>query len=141
MVAVLSSLTRLETLDLDINRSQSDWENRSLPLMSCTVLPSLTTLKVKDDIKSLEDFMARIDAPLLDRLHISIVLPYWDQVMLLNIPHLLRFISHIPKLQALDEARIGFDTCSSKTWIKFDFSTQLSHRVVLLEFLTGIPHQ
>jgi len=141
MVATLSSLTRLEILDLcitpPINRSRPGSENQ--PLLTRTVLPSLTVLKITNGMKNVEDFMARIDAPLLDRLHISIDLPYFDPVILLNIPH-LRFISHIPKLRAPDEARIGFRyPRDSKAWIEFVFSTQVSYRVILLEFTSREP--
>ena len=69
MTTVLSALTRLEQLQVDFGRYHPELENRHLlPLPTRTVLPSLTLLKVTADTGNMEDFTARIDAPLLDHL-------------------------------------------------------------------------
>lgn len=73
IVTPLSALTRLKVLRLDLgfHQNRSDLENRRLPLPTRTVLPSLTVLEFKSVNEYLEDFMARIDAPLLDNLAIT----------------------------------------------------------------------
>ena len=92
-----SPLTRLETLHLDLeyDRSPPDWENRSLPLPTLSVLHSLITFRYNGFIKYLHNLMTRITS---------------------QIP---RFISHIPKFQAFDEAHIGIDCYGFAAWIKF----------------------
>jgi hypothetical protein len=73
VITVLSAFTRLEQLDLDlIGRSHLESENRRLALLTRTVLPSLTVLRLTCVTEVLEDFIARIDAPLLDHLLIHI---------------------------------------------------------------------
>jgi hypothetical protein len=72
MVTALSALTRLQLLHLgpEFDEFHPDWESRRLPLPIPTVLPSLIELRFEGIIEYLEDLMARIDAPLLDRLDI-----------------------------------------------------------------------
>ena len=137
MVTILSSLARLEILDLDIefDRSHPDWENQNLPLPRRTVLPSLTMLKVTGDIEDSEDFMARIDTPLLDHLYMPFFFDPFDRTMALDTPQLLRFISRTPKLQAPVGAYIGFS--ADIIWIFFLHSTRVSHHVVRLK-ISGV---
>ena len=133
VITVLSSLTRLETLDLCIGLHQShpDGENQRLPLLGRTVLPSLTTLKVTGDIEGLEDFMARIDTPVLD--HLDILLPSFafDRIKVLDTPQLFRFINHTPKLQTPVGAYIRFS--ANNICIFFLHSTRISRRVTRLK--------
>jgi hypothetical protein len=143
IVTVLSALTRLEQLDLyvEFGRSHPKLENRLLPLLTRTVLPSLTNLKVRGDPEALEDFMARIDTPLLDNLSILFSFSWFDRVIVLDTPHLLRFIGRIPKLQALIEAYLGFeslDVNDSKIWIIFLDSNR---RYVFLEIVCAPERQ
>ena len=120
MVTALSALTRLQVLHLepecdDLNPGP-DWENRRLPLPTPTVLSSLIVLKFKGVIEYLEDFMARIDAPILDCLDMAVIL---DRVTVLNVPQTHRFISNIPKFRTFDEAHIGIDIDNIDIWINF----------------------
>jgi hypothetical protein len=68
MVTALSALTRLQVLHLgpESDGFHPDSENRRLPLPTRTVLPSLIELSFEGVIEYLDDFMAQIDAPLLD---------------------------------------------------------------------------
>jgi len=142
MVNSFSALTRLEQLDLlvEFGRSHPDWGNRRLPLTR-TVLPSLTVLRVRGVTENLEDFVARIDAPLLNHLYILFSFSGSDRIIVLDTPHLLRFISRIPKLQAPDEAYIGFDVVNYKIWINFFSSTRKSRRVLRLEIFCIAPER
>jgi hypothetical protein len=141
IVAGLSALTKLEQLDLQVEfgRSHSNREYRPLPLLTRTVLPSLTVLRVRGATENLEDFMARIDAPLLDHLYILPSFSEFDRVIILDTPHLLQFINRIPKLQAPDEAYIGFNADRFKFWINFFCSTRISRRVLSLEIFCFDP--
>ena len=143
MVTVLSALTRLEILELhvEIRRSHPDWENRHLAPLTRTVLSSLTVLKVRGDTEDLEDLVARIDAPLLGHLYVLVSFPVFDRVIVLDAPHLLRFISRIPKLQTPDEAYIGFDADEFKIWIVFFFSTLISPLALRLEIFCFEPKE
>jgi hypothetical protein len=140
MVTTLSALTRLQVLHLgpEFDEYHPDWENRRLPLPTSTVLPSLIELRFKGVIDYLDDFMARVDAPLLDRL--DIVVSFHNRVIVLNTPQILRFISHVPKLQSLGEAHIGIDIDGFKVWIKF-LSTRTSSGVLKLEILCIEPEE
>ena len=59
--------------------------------------------------ENLEGSVAWIDPPILDQFYIFLS-PYLldRRVMVLDTPHLIQFISCISKLQAFDEASIGF---------------------------------
>ena len=133
IITGLAALTRLKVLHLNFkfDPSHPDWENRRLPLPTRTVLPSLTVLKFKGVNEYLEDFMARIDAPLLDHLTMTFDCPDFDLAsILLNAQHLSQFISRTPKLQAPVKAHIGMDTYT-KISIKFSGPTQISSVVRL----------
>jgi len=85
--------------------------------------------------------MARIDAPLLDHLYILLSFSAFDRVIVLDTPQLLRFISRIPKLQARDEAFIGFDAEEFKIWINFFCTTRISRRALRLEIFCFEPER
>jgi hypothetical protein len=105
MVDCLSTLTRLKELDLTFKspRSRPDQESRRPPLPTRTLLPSLTDFSFDGASDYLEDFVARIDAPLLNRVTIEV----FHQVTF-DTPQLAQFISRIPHLRARDEARVLF---------------------------------
>jgi hypothetical protein len=141
MVPILSALTRLEQLELQVRRH--NLENRRLPLTR-TTLPSLTLLRVDGDTEYVEDFMARIDAPLLD--HLFILLSFsdnWDIV--LNTPQLLQFISRILKLQTPVEAHIGpiqaFIGLGGKVEMNFFFSERISFRRLMVKIFCPAPER
>ncbi len=105
MVDCLSGLTRLKELDLSFEspRSRPDQESRRPPLPTRTLLPSLTDFCFDGTSDYLEDFVVRIDAPLLNRVTIEI----FHQVPF-DTPQLAQFIGRIPHLRARDEARVLF---------------------------------
>ena len=132
MVTALSTLTRLETLHLDI-ASNPGWENRPLPQPTYTVLPSLTSLRFIGSNEYSENFLSRIDAPLLDKLNSAF--NCFDPDMALDTPQLLRFTSRIPKFQAPDKAHIRIDVpyydYFYKVSIKFSWPEQISNALEL----------
>ena len=105
MVTCLSVLTRLETLSIRFKSPRSRPDRRHPPPPTRTILPVLTKLKFDGVSEYLEDFMARIDAPLLEFLDII----FFHQ-LLFDTPQLALFISRTPKFQTPDklEARVYF---------------------------------
>ena len=106
MVTCLSALTSLKyfTLQLQLPQTHPDRESRPPPSPTCTLLPSLTWLKFQGVSEYAEDLVARINAPLLNYLHIALLnQPIFDT------PHLFQFIAHMPKFQQPNEARITFE--------------------------------
>ena len=105
MVTCLSVLNRLESLEIGFKspRSHPDWPNRRPPPQTRTLLPFLTLLRFSGVSEYLEDFVARVDAPLLDKLHIT----FFHQPIF-NTAQLTQFISRTPKFETHDEIHVGF---------------------------------
>lgn len=105
MVNCLSTLTRLKELELRFKSPQSrpDQEGRRSLLPTRALLPSLTDFFFDGVCDYLEDFVARIDAPLLNSMGIDL----FHQVTF-ETPQLAQFISRVPHLMARDEARLFF---------------------------------
>jgi hypothetical protein len=74
MVTALSMLTRLHRLDLSFESPQSrpDWAGRRPPPPTRSVLPVLTRFVFKGVCDYLEDLVAHIDAPQLNRLEVTL---------------------------------------------------------------------
>ena len=106
MVTCLSVLTRLDTLSLKFQPSQSrpDRRNRRLPPITRFLLPDLTRFSFKGPSEYLEHLVAQIDAP---RLH-NISITFLHQVNS-DIPHLVQFINRTPSFEEPNEAIVGFD--------------------------------
>ena len=104
MVTCLSLLTRLESLDIAFESPQSFTLRRSRrpPPPTRTLLP-IIKLRFKGVSEYLEDLVARIDAPLLDKCHIT----FFHQ-LIFDTPQLAQFISRTPKFKTHDEARVFF---------------------------------
>jgi F-box-like len=105
MVTCLSTLPRLEELYLIFQSPQSrpNRESRRLPPPTRSILPALIKLQFVGVSEYLEDFVARIDSPLLDRLEIRLF-----HQLIFDTPQLIEFISRTPKLEVHDEAQISF---------------------------------
>ena len=102
MVTSLSVLTRLENLYIGFEYpSRHDQKNRRPPTR--TLLPVLTNLWFKGAGEYLEDFVSRINVPLLDELTI-----FFFDPLIFNTPQLAEFISRTPKFKGHDEARVVF---------------------------------
>ena len=101
MVTCLSALTRLETLCLKFQSplSRPDRESRRPPPFTNSVLPVLAYFRFKGVSEYLEDFVARIDTPMLDKLDIT-----FFHRLIFDTPNLSQFISRTPNLKAHNEA-------------------------------------
>jgi hypothetical protein len=106
IVTCLSALTRLRYLIFAFESPQSrpNQKSRRPPLRTRTALPVLHWLKFSRVSEYLEDLVARIDAPLLDRLDITLF-----HQLILDTPQLTQFITRTPNLKAYNRARMCFD--------------------------------
>ena len=105
MVTCLSVLTSLKILYISFEspRSRPDRKSRRPPPPTRTLLPVLTELIFKGVSEYLEDLLARIDAPLLDKSSI-----FFFHQLIFDLPQLAQFISRTPKFKAHDQARVSF---------------------------------
>ena len=105
MVTCLSVLTRLKSLEIGFKSpwSRPDWNSRRPSPQTRTLLPNLSLLWFIGVSEYLEDFVCRIDAPLLDKLHIT-----FFHKPLFYTAQLTQLISRTPKFETHDEAHVGF---------------------------------
>ena len=96
MVASLAALSKLESLTFGFERGMSYHDRMRLPSITRTVLPALTKFSFDGLFEYFEDFVALIDAPQLNYLHIK----YLDEDARIDyqIPQLckLSFVHFIP---------------------------------------------
>ena len=99
MVALLSELSSLDTLELEFESHQSfrGWESRSLPPRNPSILPALNKFHFKGVTEYLEDLVTFIDAPQLKTLKIN----FFCQINF-DTPRLAQFINSTPKLGKRD---------------------------------------
>jgi hypothetical protein len=105
MVAGLSALTRLKTLAITAYSLRSRPERNSRPPSPQTRihLPVLTDWRFRGVSEYLEDLVAQIDAPLLDKLAIIFL-----HQLTFDTPELTQFISRSPMFKTHDEAHVTF---------------------------------
>ena len=91
MVASLAALPKLKYLALGFDWGTSHHDRIHLPSITRSVLPALTGFTFDGLFEYFEDFVAQIDAPQLDCLHIE----YLDQDIGTDyqIPHLCKFLN------------------------------------------------
>lgn len=101
MATCLSTLTRLNSLGLDFQsyRLTPDQESRRPPR---SVLPSLTRFYFRGVREYFEDFVSRIDAPLLERVRFV-----FQRQLVLDTPQLAQFLNRIPKLKTCKEVHVS----------------------------------
>ena len=114
MASCLPVLTRLETLVIRFEspKSRPDRDSRRLPSRTRTLLPVLTMFHFKGVSEYLEDLVAKMDAPLLEKLTIT----FFNQ-LIFDTPQITQFICRTPNFNSRDEARVAFS--SSHVWITF----------------------
>ena len=100
VVTSLAMLAKLQSLTIEIESPPShlDFESRRLPPLTRSMLSTLGYLEFKSIMSEyLEDFLARIDAPLL----YAIIIKFLDQPI--NAQQLSQFIGRTPKLKTFVE--------------------------------------
>ena len=105
MVTALSTLTSLELLEIEFlsHRSFPDPASRRPPPSTRSVIPVLTYFSFKGVSEYLEELVARIDTPQLNRLFITFL-----NDVVFDTPQLIHFINRTPKSRALEKAHITF---------------------------------
>jgi hypothetical protein len=118
MGTALSALTRLDRLILYFQSplSRSDRASRLLPPRTRSVLSALTDFFFKGDNEYLDDLVAHIDAPRLNKLHIV----FFNDI-LFDTPQLMRFIYRTPTLKRLEKACVTFG--DSFGWVELSSLT------------------
>jgi hypothetical protein len=102
MVTSLSVLTSLQHLNLSIIRTP---QIRASVPVTRTVFPALTIFQFETDGEYLEDFVALIDAPLLQTVELKILFSNRRGFELSQFP---RFIGRTKKLEVLNKADVIF---------------------------------
>jgi hypothetical protein len=124
MATGLSALTNLHFLRLRFRypRPRPALESRRPPPLTRSILPSLTDISFKGASEYLEEILARIDAPRVNKLHIT----FFNQIIF-DTPQLFQFISRRPTLRAPKKGCIIFGSRA----ISVRFSSQTSDYGVL----------
>jgi hypothetical protein len=101
-LAVLLNLKYL-IIKFESPLSRPDRESRYPPPPTRTVLPALTRFDFQGVSEYLEDFVAQIDAPMLD----SIQITFFHQ-LIFDIPELAQFMRRTAKFELANEAHVDF---------------------------------
>jgi hypothetical protein len=118
MVTALSTLTHLRSLALEFQSplSRPDPASRRPPPTTRSVLSVLRHFSFKGDSEYLDDLVARIDAPQLDKLYIT-----FFNAIIFDTPQLIQFICRTPGLKGLEKAHVTFDGVDA--WVNFSSLT------------------
>ena len=128
-LAVMASLEFL-TIKFESPLSRPHNESRRPPPPTRTVLPALARLVFKGASEYLGDFVARIDAPLLDSIYITFFLQ-----LVFNIPRLAQFMGRTKRFQILKEAHVYCDFYGGH--VETLPPTQPIHKRSVLKILCG----
>ena len=127
IVTCLSTLPRLERfyLKFESPRSRPNGETRHLLPPTRTVLPALIELYFTGVSEYLEDFVARIDTPVLDCLDIILF-----HQLIFDTPQFTQFISRTPTLQVhgravVDFSHLGVRVTFPKTFSSYHLSLKI----------------
>ena len=106
IVARLAVLVNLKSLIIGFKSplSRPDRRSQRLPPKTRTVLPALTRFEFRGVSEYLDDFVSRIDAPLLD----SIWITFFHQ-LIFDVPQLSQFMRRPARVGALEEAHVDFN--------------------------------
>ena len=141
MATALSTTTALKSLSLEFESPQSrpDLAAQRPPPPTRSVLPTLTSFGFKGVSEYLDDFVAHIDAPLLNELHTT---SFNDIVF--DTPQLVQFISRTPMSNLLEKAYVIFEAYHARvyflitvTWLQSPRSGNLMQKAQLASFVSG----
>ncbi|KAI9507137.1 hypothetical protein F5148DRAFT_152312 [Russula earlei] len=109
LVTALSVMSRIETLYVEFRspRSRPDPESRPPPPPTRSVLSALTDLEFQGAHEYLEDLLAQIEAPLLNKLEITFFM-----VPNFVVPQLRQFISLAESFKTCDKAFVETSYCA-----------------------------
>jgi hypothetical protein len=122
MVNVLPALPNLESLTIRFQFIFRDRPDRPVhitaPPLTRAVLPALTNFVFDGTSEYLEDFLARIDPPLLNILHMTLSLRF-------DIPQVYKLIDRTERFKKLNQAEMKL--CRWGAWTAFGSSTGSPH--------------
>jgi hypothetical protein len=120
-------LTRLETLEIGFKSHQSHPDSKSQlpPPQTRTLLPLLTELRFWGLGEYLDDLVAQIDTPLLNKLTITLF-----HQPIFHTPQLTHFIRRTPKFKTHDKARVVFSRMSVLITLPLIFDGTLQLRII-----------
>jgi len=119
MVTFLPALPNLKSLTIGSRFSQDRPFHITPPPLTRAILPALTSFVFDGVSGYLEDFVARVDTPLLNSLRVIFSGPDFD------IPQLLKFIDRTERLKKLNQAEAKLFPRGA--WTVLRSSTGLSH--------------
>lgn len=139
VATLLSILSNLGTLSLGFQSPQSRpdwWSQRPPPPPERSVIPSLTSFYFKGVICYLEELLARIHTPQLDKMHIT----FFNQISFKD-PQLNQFINRTPTLRACgdSEAHIQLGDSTASVRFRHRTPTSTSSGGLLITILCGDP--
>jgi hypothetical protein len=119
MLTALSTLTRLDSLEIlshselkfYLTQPHLDRASRHPRPATRSVLSVLTRFLFEGESEYLDDLVAYIDAPRLNKFHIN----FFDHIVI-DTPQLVQFICRTPTLKPLKKARLSFDR--SPSWVQ-----------------------
>ena len=118
MTTSLSVLTNLESLHLRFRYPPPrPGSSRRLPPLARSILPRLTEIQFKGASEYLEEILARIDAPRLNKLYIA----FFNQIIF-HTPQLFQFISRRPTLRASKSCSVTFSSTPLLSSSRYLFS-------------------
>ncbi|KAI0283856.1 hypothetical protein BC826DRAFT_1109956 [Russula brevipes] len=123
MVACLSQLTRLKEFKLGFQSPLSRPDQSSPLRPTRTILPALTHLSYHGHCDYLEDFVARINTPLLKNLFVDFVMD-----LIFDIPRVDKFISRAEALKPYNEVKLRFFGGLIQLWSRDPFGSVLAIR-------------
>jgi len=103
VITCLAAMTRLRSLSLGFCFPRSGPASRRPPPPMRIVFPALTHFKFRGVSEALEDLVARVDTPLLDKAEITFL-----NQLLYEIPRLSQFIARANKFKVCDQAHVLF---------------------------------
>ena len=121
MATMLSSLTRLGSLVIEFRSPQSLPDQETRRPLTRFVLPVLTNFMFEGVGYYLEYFVARIDAPQLNRLHVTL----YNHIVF-DTPQFIQFMDRTPKLKALEKGHVIFGNNAASV-ILFPVSSLTPH--------------
>ena len=136
MVACLSAATGLERLNLGFLSPQSrpDRASRRPPPLIRTILPALTNFNFHSVSEYLEDFISRVNAPLLDTVNITLF-----HQLTLDVSHLHQFIRRTETLSTLNTATVYLSNRYSR--VELYQTMQPSSSISLSVWCNGLDWQ
>jgi hypothetical protein len=103
IVACVIALPNLEVLSIEFRSPISHPPQTTPPPRTPVILPALTDLSFRGASEYFEDFVAHIDAPLLNRLNVTFFMD-----LIFDISRLRNFIGRAERLEPFDQAKMWF---------------------------------